>query len=116
MLRDGLLPLGIVLDQRGSLGDVLGDTAQEVVEQFQGLLRRKAPGQPQASQLIGAAQPVRRAATLGDLGLGGGGKPDAVRDEVAAIGHRMEHGRILLRREPLGHGHGVPVGADGLTA
>jgi hypothetical protein len=51
-----------------------------------------------------------------DLGLVGGGKPDAVGDEVAGIMHRMEHGRILLRRGPLGDGHGAPVGADVLTA
>jgi hypothetical protein len=57
-----------------------------------------------------------RAATLGDLGLVGGGKPDAVSDKVARIVHRMEHGRVLLRRGPLGHGHGAPEGTDVLTA
>ena len=115
MLRDGLTPLGIVLDQSGIEGDLLGDKDQEIVEQFQGLLRRKAAGQPQEPQLISEAQPVMRAATLGDLGLVGGGKPDAVDDEVAGIVHRMEHGRILLKRGPLGHGHGAPVGAAMLT-
>ena len=116
MLRDGLTPLGIVLDQHGIEGDLLGDKDQEIVEQFQGLLRRKAAGQPQEPQLISEAQPVMRATTLGDLGLVGEGKPDAVDDEVAGIVHRMEHGRILLKRGPLGHDHGAPVGAAGLTA
>ena len=112
MLRDGLTPLGIVLDQHGIKGDLLSNKDQEIVEQFQGLLRRKAAGQPQEPQLISEAQPVMRAATLGDLGLVGGGKPDAVDDEVAGIVHGMEHGRILLKRGPLGHGHGgAPVGA-----
>jgi hypothetical protein len=45
MLRDCLTPLGIVLDQHGIEGDLLGDKDEEVVEQFQGLLRRKAAGQ-----------------------------------------------------------------------
>ena len=93
MLRDGLTPLGIVLDEDGIEGDLLGDKDQEVVEQFQGLLRWKAASQTQEPQLIGEAQPVMRAATLGDLGLVGGGKPDTVGDKVARIVHRMEHGR-----------------------
>ena len=114
MLRDGLPPLGIVLDECRIEGDLLGDKDQEIVEQFQGLLRWKAAGQPQEPQLIGEAQPVMRPATMGDLGVVGGGKPDAVDDEVAGIVHGMEHGRILLRRGPLGHG--APVGADVLTA
>jgi hypothetical protein len=116
MLRDGLTPLGIVLDQRGIKGDLMGNKDQEVVEQFQGLLRWKAASQPQESQLVGEAQPVMRAATLGDLGLVGGGKADAVGDKVARIVHRMEHGRVLLRRGLLGHGHGAPEGADVLMA
>jgi hypothetical protein len=114
MLRDGLTPLGIVLDEDGIEGDLLGDKDQQVIEEFQGLLRRKAAGQPQEAQLIGEAQPIMRAATMGDLGVVGGGKPDAVDDEVAGIVHGMEHGRILLRRGPLGHG--APGGADVLTA
>ena len=57
-----------------------------------------------------------RAATMGDLRLVGGGKPDAVGDEFAGIVYCMEHGRILLRRAPLNHGHGAPMGADVLTA
>ena len=47
MLRDGLTPLGIVLDQRRIEGDFMGDKDQEIVEQFQRLLRRQAAGQPQ---------------------------------------------------------------------
>jgi hypothetical protein len=97
MLRDGLTPLGILLDQRGIEGDLLGDKDQQVIEEFQGLLRRKTAGQPEEPQLIGEAQPVMRAATLGDLGVVSGGKPDAVGDEVTGIVHRMEHGRVLLR-------------------
>ena len=115
MLRDGLTPLGIVLDEDGIEGDLLGDKDQQVIEEFQGLLRRKATSQPQEAQLIGEAQSVMRAAAMGDLGLVRGGKPDTVGDKVAGIVHRMEHGRILLRRAPLGHSHGAPVGADGLT-
>ena len=116
MLRDGLTPLGIVLDEDGIEGDLLGDKDQQVIEEFQGLLRWKAAGQPQEPQLIGEAQPVMRTATLGDLGVVGGGKPHAVDDEVAGIVHRMEHRRILLRRALLRHGHDTPVGADMLTA
>ena len=107
--------MGIVLDECRIEGDLLGDKDQQVIEEFQGLLRRKAAGQPQEPQLIGKAQPVMRTATLGELGVVGGGKPHAVDDEVAGIVHRMEPGRLLLRRAPLGHSHGTPVGADGLT-
>jgi hypothetical protein len=81
MLRDGLSPLGIVLDECRIEGDLLGDKDQQVVEEFEGLLRWKAASQPQEPQLVGEAQPVMRAATLGDLGLVGGGKPDAVGDK-----------------------------------
>ena len=45
MLRDGLPPLGIVLDEDGIEGDLLGDKDQQVIEEFQGLLRRKATSQ-----------------------------------------------------------------------
>jgi len=55
MLRDGLTPLGIVLDEDGIEGDLMGNKDQEVVEQFQGLLRWKAASQPQEPQLIGEA-------------------------------------------------------------
>ena len=114
MLRDGLPPLGIVLDEDGIEGDLLGDKDQQVIEEFQGLLRRKATSQPQEAQLLGEAQAVMRAAAMGDLGLVRGGKPDAVDDEVAGIVYGMEHGRILLRRGPLGHD--APGGADVRTA
>ena len=57
-----------------------------------------------------------RAATMGDLGWVGGGKPDAVNDELAGIVYRMEHGRVLLRRGHRGHGPGAPEGADVLMA
>jgi hypothetical protein len=50
--------LGIVLDQHGVESDFLGDKGEEVVEQFQRLLRRKAAGQSQEPELIGEAQPV----------------------------------------------------------
>jgi hypothetical protein len=43
MLRDGLTPLGIVLDQRGIEGDLMGDKAEEIVEQFQGCCAGKRP-------------------------------------------------------------------------
>jgi hypothetical protein len=115
MLRDGLSPLGIVLDEDRIEGDLLGHKNQQVIEEFQGLLCRKATSQPQEAQLIGEAQSVMRAAAMGDLGLVRGSKPDTVGDKVAGIVHRMEHGRILLRRAPLGQSHGAPVGADGLT-
>ena len=46
MLRDGLTPLGIVLDEDGIEGDLLGDKDQQVIKEFQGLLRRKATSQP----------------------------------------------------------------------
>jgi hypothetical protein len=116
MLRDGLPPVGLLLEQRGLTGNLLGDKDQEVIEQFPGLLRWKAASQPQDPQLRGAAQPVMRTATRGDLSLGSGGKPDAVGAEVAGRVHRMEHGQVLLRRAPLGHGYGAPGSADGLTA
>ena len=116
MLRDGLTPLGIGLDEDGIEGDLLGDKDQQVIEEFQRLLRRKATRQPQEAQLIGEAQSVMRAAAMGDLGLVREGKPDTVGDKVAGIVHRMEHGRILLRRALLRHRHDTPVGADMLTA
>jgi len=55
MLRDGLTPLGIVLDEDGIECDLLGDKDQKAIEEFQGLLRRKAAGQPQEPQLISEA-------------------------------------------------------------
>ena len=115
MLRDGWTPLGLILDKDGIEGDLLGDKDQEVIEEFQGRLRRKATSQPEEAQLIGAAPSVMRAAAMGDLGLVRGGKPDTVGDKVAGRVHRLEHGRLLLRRVPLGHSHGAPVGADGLS-
>ena len=79
MVRDGLTPLGIILDQHGIEGDLMGDKDEEVIEQFQGLLRRKAAGQPQEPELIGEAKPVMHAATMGNLRLVGRGKADAGR-------------------------------------
>ena len=47
MLRGCLAPMGIALDQHGIQGNLLGDKGDEVVEQSQGLLHRKAASQPQ---------------------------------------------------------------------
>ena len=48
-------------------------------------------------QLIGEAQPVRRAATRSDLGLVGRRKPDTVGTECTVLGHCIEPGRVLLQ-------------------
>ena len=56
MLRDGLPPLGIVLDEDGIEGDLLGNKDQQVIEEFQGLLRRKATSQPQVRLPVSAQQ------------------------------------------------------------
>src|SRR4029453_17731286 len=67
MVRHRLPPLGIVLDQGRIKGPLLRHKDEQVVEEFQRLLRRKPASQPEEPQMIGQAQQVMRATSGANL-------------------------------------------------
>jgi hypothetical protein len=102
MLRHGLAPLGRRLD--GGWGNVhlLRDPNEEVLEHFERLLGGEAAREAYKPHVVGKAQPVVDATTVGDLGMVSRRKPDTLGDEVAGIVESMEHRTILLRQNACG--------------
>src|SRR5262245_18528000 len=102
MLRHGLAPLGRRLD--GGRGNVylLRDPHEEVLEHFERLLGGEAAREAHKPYLVGKAQPVVDATTVGDLALVSRRKPDTLGDEIAGIVESMEHRTILRRRNACG--------------
>jgi hypothetical protein len=72
--RDCGLALCIRLNSGGGQSDLAGDKGQDIGEQFQGLLVRKASSEAHTGYLIGKAQAVVGSSTEGDLSLVSGRK------------------------------------------
>jgi hypothetical protein len=98
MLRHRLASLGIRLDRARVNAHLLGDPDEEIVEHFKRLLGGETAREAHKSHLVGKAQPVVDATTVGDLGMVSRRKPDTLGDEIAGIVESMEHRTILLRR------------------
>ena len=105
--RDGGLALGIGLNHRGGEGEFARDKGQHIGEQFQGLLARKAAGEPQKGHLIGKAQTVVGPPTEDDLGMVSGRKHDALGNELAGIRNGVQHPTVL-RMTWAPHGRHTP--------
>jgi hypothetical protein len=102
MLRRRLASLGIRLDRARVNAHLLGDPDEEIVEHFKRLLGGEAAREAHKPHLVGKAQPVVDAPTVGDLGMVSRRKLDPLGDEVAGIVESMEHRTILLRRNACG--------------
>ena len=74
VVRNRMLPGRIPVDLDRLNVQLHGDEVQQLVADLQGLLGRKAAEQPDEADLIGEAQAVLVAATLGDLGQVGLGQ------------------------------------------
>src|SRR5215471_12144275 len=98
--RDGGLALRIRLNHGGAQREFAGDKGQHIWEQFQGLLVRKAAGEPQKGHLIGKAQAVVGPPTEGDLGMVSGRKHDPCRNKLAGVAQRVFHRTVLRMTRP----------------
>src|SRR5215510_14136600 len=85
MLRHRLTSWGIRLDRARVNAHLLGDPDEEIVEHFERLLGGEAAREAHKPHLVGQAQPVVDAPTVGDLGMVSWRKPDPLGDEVAGI-------------------------------
>jgi len=97
MLRHRLTSWGIRLDRARGNAHLPGDPDEEIVEHFKRLLGGEAAREAHKPHLVGKAQPVVDATTVGDLDMVSRRKPDTLGDEVAGIVESMEHRTILLR-------------------
>jgi hypothetical protein len=107
--RDGGLALCIRLNHSGGQSEVVGDKGQHIGEQFQGVLIRKAAGEPQKSHLIRQAQAIVGPPAEGELGMVSGRKHNPFGNKLAGVEQRVHHRTVLRITWPPGPPCGTPA-------